>query len=229
MVARRALLCAAAVMQLAGLAHPQRMEPSQQQPAGSREFCAYVQNAATVRVRHAGGASEMCTTMYCLSDNDDAGSGNCRCTRSADEVCDGLNYVAPEPEPENSKIDPNDMGSADRLVYQANLCAAAEREGKAAPLYCDHLGRTPQLYWLFVIMVVYILIATAVVRTYRKIRTKRESQFYKAIRDGVVKIDVPDFDTTGEMDMRMVSSERHCSNKTGPDALVLLSAILPVR
>jgi hypothetical protein len=151
----------------------------------------------------------MCVQMYCLSERDVASSGNCRCTRSPDEVCARLNYAVPEPEPEGEgAIDFDALGSADRLVYQTTACLNDDDKAQAG-FDCENLGRTPQLYWLFVMMVVYILVATALVRFYRRLRTKKESQFYKAIRDGVVKIDVPDFDSTGgEMDMRMVSRDR---------------------
>eukprot|EP01043_Picozoa_sp_COSAG02_P076515 COSAG02_NODE_16291_length_1095_cov_2.688755_2_plen_211_part_01 len=66
------------------------------------------------------------------------------------------------------------------------------------------LATPPKLYWLFVAMGFYLVFATGVARVYKNLRSKNESKFYRAIRDGTVRIDaLSNASNATELDMRM--------------------------
>ena len=72
---------------------------------------------------------------------------------------------------------------------------------------CHNVGDPPKLYWLFVMMGFYLVFATCVARVYKRMRSTKESQFYRAIRDGKVKIAlIRNASNATELDMRMQAS-----------------------
>ena len=223
----RRVLALAALVQLGGVELAAGQDARQEQRQ-RRDFCEYVETAATVRVRGFSGDVElcstrcptgpMCRTMWCHAPDDDASSGNCRCERAADAVCDSLGYTLPEPEPEPDKDTP--IGSAERNAHRTAECASVQnaticrsisycRWAPHSEPHCHNLGHTPKLYWLFIMMLLYLVFAICIARFYKKMRSKKELQFYKAVRNGTVKVDAPEFALAGqatELDLRMSAS-----------------------
>ena len=165
---------------LAALAAAQGEET--QGSAGHVAFCIETPNGPNTRVRipMSAGGPQSCTTMYCLHEGDTADSGNCRCQRDDGQRCLDLSYAPPEPEPEPE----------DSLASTEQRCAQLP-EGSAEWFAenCDTMEQ-PGLVWLLLLLGIYLLIAMATARMYRRYRAKNEALWEEAKANGTVKIEI---------------------------------------
>ena len=167
---------------LAALAARAAQGEETQGSAGHVAFCIETPNGPNTRVRipMSAGGPQSCTTMYCLHEGDTADSGNCRCQRDDGQRCLDLSYAPPEPEPEPE----------DSLASTEQRCAQLP-EGSAEWFAenCDTMEQ-PGLVWLLLLLGIYLLIAMATARMYRRYRAKNEALWEEAKANGTVKIEI---------------------------------------
>ena len=180
---------------LAALAARAAQGEETQGSAGHVAFCIETPNGPNTRVRipMSAGGPQSCTTMYCLHEGDTADSGNCRCQRDDGQRCLDLSYAPPEPEPEPE----------DSLASTEQRCAQLP-EGSAEWFAenCDTMEQ-PGLVWLLLLLGIYLLIAMATARMYRRYRAKNEALWEEAKANGTVKIEIDE-------------DEMRCANSPNP-------------